>query len=331
MSSYREKPLVAFIVPTGVGASVGGFAGDASGVAREFAKDFNLIVNPNVVNAACFSGITDNMLYTEGNALERFFKGEISLKPSKNNKIGIIFDKSITQGILNVHINTMNAVKTVYGLDIAGYEITDEPCCVGFYNTEEGISSGNVENPETMLRAAKKLKEKGAVAIAIVCKFDEPPEDDYENGNGVDIVGGVEAIISHYLSRELNMPVAHAPAFEDITISKKIVDARAAAEYITPSFLPCVLLGLKNAPLISVDCGEHNIYTKDVKALIMPYNSLGSSIVPDALKFQIPVFAVKENKTVLNITPEVIGNSEIISVRDYDKCKQMIKEMINVQ
>ena len=51
----------AFIVPTGVGASIGGFAGDASIWARKFAEKCRLIVNPNVVNAACFSGITENM------------------------------------------------------------------------------------------------------------------------------------------------------------------------------------------------------------------------------------------------------------------------------
>ena len=40
------------IVPTGVGAKIGGFAGDASQVARKIANEFGLIVNPNVVNAA---------------------------------------------------------------------------------------------------------------------------------------------------------------------------------------------------------------------------------------------------------------------------------------
>ena len=44
------KKLGAFIVPTGVGASIGGFAGDASSCARKFAKKSKLIVNPNVVN-----------------------------------------------------------------------------------------------------------------------------------------------------------------------------------------------------------------------------------------------------------------------------------------
>ena len=39
------------------------------------------------------------------------------LKLSSNNKIGVIFDKSISQDVLNIHINTINAVKTVYLFD----------------------------------------------------------------------------------------------------------------------------------------------------------------------------------------------------------------------
>ena len=140
MLSYdKDKPLIAFVVPTGIGASIGGYAGDASQYARLFAKDFNVIVNPNVVNAACFSGITSNMLYTEGWTLSQFVKGNIDLIPSEQNKIGVIFDKGISQGILNVHLNTINAVKTVYGIEIEDYEITEEPCEVKFFNTSSGI------------------------------------------------------------------------------------------------------------------------------------------------------------------------------------------------
>ncbi len=328
MLNFKDKPIVAFVVPTGIGASIGGFAGDASQAAREFAKYFNLIVNPNTVNAACFSGITENMLYTEGWALSQLFKGNITLKPAENNKIGIIFDKEISQEILNVHINTINAVKTVYGCDLAEYEITDEPCKIKFFNTSEGISSGSVLNEKTLVNAGRKLIDKGADVLAVVCKFEEPPEDNYQNGEGVDIVGGVEAIISHYLSRELQVPVVHAPAFEDITITTDIVDAKAAAEYITPTFLPCLLQGLKNAPLISREKVEYNISRKDIKALVMPYNALGSSIVIDAINSGIKVYGVKENKSILNITKEVIKYDDIIIVNTYRECIKILKDSL---
>ena len=322
----KEKPIVAMAVPTGIGASIGGYAGDASPIAKMIARDFNLIVNPNIVNAACFSGITNNMLYTEGWTFSQLFKGNISLKPSYNNKIGIIFDKGISQGIINVHINTMKAVSLIYGTNIIGYEITKEPCCVEFYNTSSGISSGSVKNEKTLVEAGKKLLDRGAQVLAVVCKFEEPPEDEYINGEGVDIVGGVEAVISHYLTRELKVQVVHSPAFENITITQNIVDKKS--EYITPTFLPCLLIALSNAPLISYEKVEHNISIKDIKALIMPYNSLGSSIVADAIKNNIRVFAVKENNTVLKITKEILKKNDIIETETYKSCIQKIKDFV---
>ena len=265
----KKKKYTAFIVPTGIGAKIGGFAGDAGAYARKIAEDFPLIVNPNVVNAACFSAISDNMLYAEGYTITELFKGNVSLKPSKHNKIGVIFDKAVPQDVLNVHINTMHAVKTVYGIDIMGYEISDEVTGVKFFNTECGISSGIVENVETLKVAGQRLLDRGADVLAVVCRFDEPDEDDYSSGEAVDVVGGAEAIISHYLTKELSVPVVHAPAFDDYSIKSDIVHPKAAAEYITPTFLPCLLLGLNNAPLIKKGIVDDCVSVNDVNALVM--------------------------------------------------------------
>lgn len=318
-----------FIVPTGIGASIGGFAGDASCFARNIAKHVRrLIVNPNVVNAACFSGISPQMLYTEGFALDEFFSEKIALRPTQNNKIGVIFDKSIPKNVLNVHINTINAVKTVYGVDIIGYEITKEPVGVEFLEEDSGISSGRINNTECLIKAGKILKDQGAQAIGVVCLFDEPPEDGYSQGEGVDVVGGVEAIISHILTRELKLPCAHAPAFKDVSISSDIVDARAAAEYITPTFLPCILLGLQNAPqIVPIDeASNQDITIKDLKALVMPYNSLGCVPVLEASKRNIPIIAVRENKTVLDITAKKLG-IEVMEVKSYEEAEEKIRKI----
>ena len=317
MLNNGEK-LGAFIVPTGIGASIGGYAGDASCYAKKFAKISNLIVNPNVVNAGCFSGITDNMLYVEGYAIDEFFKGNLNLIPSNNNKIGVVFDKAIPSDVLQVHINTINAVKCIYGIDIEGYELTEAGVGVGFNIENSGISTGYVENPEPLLNASKKLLELGCNAIALVCLFDEPENDnpDYSKGIGVDPVGGVEAILSHYISKELNVPCAHSPAFRDYQISADAVDARAASEYITPTFLPCILIGLNNAPKFS---GYGGISIENLDYLVMPYDALGSIPVFEALKNNIPVFAVQENTSVLNVSADKI-NSSIIVMPDYESC-----------
>ena len=289
-------------MPTGVGASIGGFAGDASPWARRFSENCRLIVNPNVVNAGGFSGINDNMFYVEGYSLDEFFKGNLNLIPSRNNKIGIIFDKGIPQHILNVHINTMNAVKAVYGIDIPFFEITKESVGVEFNMEESGISTGSLTNPQTLLETAKSLLAKGAEALAIVCMFENPEDEnpDYQNGLGVDPVGGVEAIISHFISKELKVPCAHSPAFDDLT----------------PTFLPCILLGLSNAPKFST---REGISINELDFLIMPYNSLGSTPVFECLKRNIPVFAIEENSTVLGVTKQKIFPKAdgIIPVKSY--------------
>ncbi len=297
------KKLGAFIVPTGIGASIGGFAGDASVYASKIAEYATLIVNPNVVNAGCFSGITPNMLYVEGYAIDEFFKGNLTLAPKKNNRIGVIFDKGIPKNVLNVHINTINAVKTVYGVDITEYAITDEEAGIYFEN-KGNYSTGGIDNPETLIRCAKQLITNGAEAIAVVCRFEEDNSTDYAEGVGVDPIGGVEAIISHYITRELRVPCAHSPAFDDITISTDIVDPRCSAEYITPTFLPCILLGLQNAPAINTKDGFR---IKDLDFLLMPHNSLGSIPVFEAQKHNIPVYSVLENNTLLNVTNDRIN------------------------
>ena len=235
------------------------------------------------------------------------------LNESNNNKIGVIFYKGISKGIIDVHINTINAVKTIYGVDVIDWDITDEPVGVEFFVDSSGISTGKVNNIGITLNSAKRLLEKGAEAIAIVCKFEDYECDNYANGIGVDPVGGVEAIISHYISKELQIPCAHSPAFEDIEIEQRIVDARCSAEYITPTYLPCILLGLSQAPKLSINKG---LSINDLDYLIMPYNAIGSIPVFECNKRNIPIYAVKENKTVLNVTPEKL-NLDINIVETY--------------
>ena len=325
----------ALIIPTGVGASIGGYAGDAGAYIRKLAKQCRLIVNPNAVNAACFSSITENMLYVEGYSLDEFFKGKISLVPKIGNKIGIVYDKSISQRVLNVHINTANAVKTVYGVDIIGYEVTKEPVGVEFFIDKSGSSMGNVKNLTTIKNAANILISKGAEAIAIVCAFPEEDSDEYANGIGADPVGGVEAIISHYISKELKIPCAHAPAFENITIPTEIVSQKAAAEYITPTFLPCILLGLNNAPKLephpipsptgegAEKAQQDIISVNNIDFLITPYDCLGGIGVLEMLKRGKKVYAIKENTTVLDVTEEKL-NIKCDIINTYEDLRELV-------
>jgi len=332
-----KNKLGAFIVPTGIGASIGGYAGDASHWAQKFSKVATLIVNPNVVNAGCFSGINDNMLYVEGYTLDEFFKGNCNLLPSNKNKVGVVFDKSISDEVLNIHINTINAVKTVYGIDVI-YERTQEDVGVDFFVDDSGISTGKVKNMGTILPTAKNLLKNGADAIAIVCKFADDNENiDYEEGVGVDPIGGVEAIISHYISKELKVPTAHSPAFEDFSISTKVVNPKASAEYITPTFLPCILIGLSKAPKIGgngkgkeeKDFFGVEFSVDNLDFLVMPYDALGSTPVFESVKRGIKVYAVKENSTVLNVSREVLGLKDVVEIETYQECLEIVKTLFD--
>lgn len=333
-----NKPVIAFIVPTGINASIGGFAGDASTYAQNFSRHFRVIVNPNVVNAGGFSGINKNMLYVEGSAIDDFFEGKIALKPVFSgeteaspaphfNKIGVVFDKAISKHVLNVHVNTINAVKTVYGIDVSQYVITDDPAGIEYRIDESNISNGEIKNPLTLLKAANKLISKGCDAIAVVCAFRNDQGNDYKNGIGVDPVGGIEAIISHFLTKELHIPVAHSPAFEDLIIETDIVDPRAASEYITPTYLPCVLIGLSQAPqFLDAQTKDTQIITADdVKALVMPFNSLGAPCVLSAAKKGIKIIAVRENVTSLKLTGQKLGINDIIELATYEDCLEYLK------
>lgn len=324
-----KKPVIAISVPTGIGADIGGYAGDFGYIARKFSKDFHLIINPNAVNGGILSAINYDMSYLEGYLFDEFFKGNISLNPKKEyetNKIGVIFDIEIPKDILNVHLNTLNALKMVQGIDITNIEYTDKPIGVEI-KIENGISYGNLKSPNSLILAAQKLIEKGAQAIAVVCFFGADYEDEnYSNAKGIDPIGGIEAVISHLIAKEFNVPCAHAPAFSDIDISLKLENPKVSSELISSTYLPCIIQGLNIAPEIT---RNGIIKNTDVEFLIVPYDAMGSKAVLSSVQNGIKIIAVK-NKTVLNVNAEKLGIEPYCTVEDYDTCLKIIKKSLAI-
>ena len=320
-----EKPVIALQIPTGIGANYGGYAGDFGYIARKFAKHFHCIVNPNAVNGGILSAINYDMSYLEGYLFDEFFKGNINitpLKPYETNKIGLIFDCEIPQNIINVHINTINALKMVQGIETIAIEYTTSPVGVEIV-VENGISYGNLKNPETLIEASEKLIKKGASAIAVVCFFNEDAEDeDYSNASGIDPIGGVEAIISHLITKKFAIPSAHAPAFVDVDISEKIENPKVSSELISSTYLPCIMQGLSIAPKISKN-GKINV--KDIEYLIVPNDATGSSAVLSSYEKGVKIITVK-NDTVLDVTPEKLNIKPYMTFENYEDCLcQLIK------
>lgn len=319
-----QKPIIAISIPTGIGASIGGYAGDFGYIARQFAKYFHVIINPNAVNGGILSAINYDMSYLEGYLFDEFFQGNISLTPKKpyeTNKIGVIFDCEIPKNILNVHLNTISALKMVQGIDTIAIEYSKKPIGVEL-SVENGISAGHLKNPNALLDAASNLIKKGAQAIAVVCFFGQDCEDEnYSNANGIDPIGGIEAVISNLIAKEFNILAAHAPAFLDIDISQKIENPKVSSELISSTYLPCVMQGLSIAPKI----GQNELIDyHNVEYLIVPDDALGSRAVLSSFKNGVKIITVKNN-TALNVTSDKLKINEYAHFESYEECLAQIK------
>ena len=317
---------IAFSLPTGIGAKIGGFAGDIGHIVRQFSQYFKVIVNPNAVNGGILSAINSNMFYTEGFAFDEFLCGNLNLLPvNEQNKIGVIFDCAIPKDVLNVHLNTISAARVVWGASILEPFFTDEQVGVDF-EIKNNMSSGILKNPNTLLSACKKAIENGANALAVVCFFGEDADNEaYSNGIGIDPIGGVEAVISHLVVKEFNVPCAHAPAFLDIDISKNIENEKVASECISSTYLPCILQGLSYAPQFVKQGG---LSYKNVSHLVVPNGALGSKGVLGAIQNGIQICAVK-NSSKLNVGFNKLKTGDILQFESYNLCLKYLKEFKN--
>ena len=72
----RSSPTI-FIIPTGIGCEIGGFAGDALPSAKLLAAASGcLITHPNVMNGGSLSEVDERIHYVEGYNLDRYAKSE---------------------------------------------------------------------------------------------------------------------------------------------------------------------------------------------------------------------------------------------------------------
>ena len=308
------KKLFAFSIPTGIGAEFGGYAGDAGFIARKFAKHFDLIVNPNVVNAGSITALTDNMIYLEGYAFDKYLSGEIFIKKREKTKLGVILDAGIPTDVLNIHLNTIEAYKIVKGYNMS-VDYTEVPVGIEF-SVHGGVSTGCVKNPQELLNSAQRLISKGADAIAIVCYFPDTEDSSYMQGVGIDPIGGIEGVLSHLISSKFNVPSAHAPAFSGLDISFKIENPKLSAETVSATYLPCVLDGLMQSPSYLNEKTDVAMRLPD--GLIVPSSALGSYGVLGAIKNNIPIYAVK-NTSVLDVTAQKMG-IKAQEFKNYEEC-----------
>ncbi|MED6131065.1 hypothetical protein PIB30_006389 [Stylosanthes scabra] len=325
---FKRQYTSVMIVPTGIGAAIGGYAGDALPVARALSTVVDcLITHPNVLNAAMLYWPMPNTLYVEGYALDRFAEGLWALQPVHQNRVGIVLDAGIEEELRIRHLQVADAARASLGLPVIEYTVTDTPLEVEkWIDPETGKSTGRIRHPDSLIRAVRNLVNRSNVnAIAVVGRFPDDDTDDvdeYRLGMGVDLLAGVEAVISHLVVKEFKIPCAHAPAMSPLTMSSSL-SPKSAAEEIGYTFLPCVLAGLSNAPQYLVNSsesiGRDFISASDVDSVILPRDACGGDgtlAFARSTKNKPLMITVEENDTVLDDTADKLG-FETLQVSNY--------------
>lgn len=320
------------VVPTGIGASVGGYAGDALPSARLLSTVTDtLITHPNVLNGALMYWPIPNALYVEGYALDRFCSGDLQLqRPSgtRTNRIGLLLDAGMDETARLRHLQAADAARATLGLQITKHCVTDAPIGVSYAQSSTGgdgsngggASWGTILRPDALLDGAARLVATGCEAIAVVAKFPDDEEDEtqlaeYRAGNGVDAIAGAEAVISHLVTRHCGVACAHAPSLVPLDADER-VSPKAAAEELGYTFLSCVLVGLSRAPkLVANDCGtgggassSFSVGAQDVDAVVVPANAFGGAAVMElAARDDVLVVGVTGNRTVVDVAASAVG------------------------
>ena len=285
---------VVLIVPTGLGAEIGGHAGDANPVAKLLGSLCdNLITHPNVVNASDINEMPENTLYVEGSSLDSFLRGEIGLKKVSYNKV-----LAAVNAPADIHtIHAISAARATIGMDAFIVEL--ETPLKMTATMEDGVASGEVSGWQELVEQVEKY-DFDALAIVSSIDIDRSVAEQYITGSGgVNPWGGVEAKASRLISMAVKKPVAHAPFGDVLKGFKEIVDPRMAAEMVSECYLHCVLKGLHRAPTFVSPRYNADLSVEDISCLVTPAGCVGEPHSA-CMAASIPIIAVRENTTRLN-------------------------------
>ena len=308
-SENADAFTTVLLVPTGVGAEIGGHAGDAGPVAKLLGQvSDRVITHPNVVNASDINEMPPNALYVEGSVICRLLMGTAGLQPVRANRVLVVMDQHQDESFVTAAINSVSAARATYGLNVPKVVILDPPLELTARYTDSGSAAGEIEGLDRLCSVLDAHKgEYDAVAIASVIRVPASYHMQYfqSDGHMVNPWGGVEAMLTHAVSALYDVPSAHSPMLESQEIADEdpgIVDPRMAAEAISIAFLQCIFKGLQKSPRIvsSKDPAFHNgtLTASDVSCMVIPDGCLGLPTLA-ALAQGIPVIAVRENKNLM--------------------------------
>ena len=314
--TYRSRKLetadrftAILLVPTGIGAEIGGHAGDATAVAHLMSESCDrLILHPNVVNASDINELPGNALYVEGSIVTRLLMGTIGLQPTRSNRVLVVLDSHMDRHFVDAAINSVSAARATYGLDCPRVVCLNPSIRMFAEYSLSGCAVGRVDCLEYCLEVLSDLEDEyDAVALSSVIRVPHEYHLEYFRlqGEMVNPWGGVEAMLTHAISCLLNIPTAHSPMFESKKIENLesgVVEPRMAAEAVSLAFLQCILKGLHRSPRIIQDellySRSDVISVEDVSCLVIPDGCLGLPTMA-ALEQGIHVIAVRENQNLM--------------------------------
>ena len=323
-----ERFNVVHLVPTGIGAEVGGHAGDAAPTAKLLASVCDtLITHPNVVNASDIIDIPDNALYVEGSVISRLLMGTVGLQSTRGNRLLVLMDAHEVPLFNNAVVNSVSGARASYGLQAEVMKL-EPPMHMAWRGARSGRAGGSVDGLGALLEALdSRVKDFDAVAITSVIDVPSHFHDDYFRLEGAMINpwGGVEALLTHATSLLYNLPTAHSPMLESEATANAdpgVVDPRMAAEAVSLTFLQCILKGLQRSPRIVSDKGlmqrESVLSVEDISCLVIPDGCVGLPTLA-ALEQRVPVVAVRENRNLMRNDLEMLPweHGQLIRVENY--------------
>lgn len=296
-----------FLVPTGIGSSIGGHAGDATPAAQLLASvSDTLVTHPNVVNASDLNELPANALYVEGSVLARFLMGTVGLAPVRANRVLVVGDAHPDSLFSDQLLNAVNAARSSFALMCPRVVLLDPPLPVESIYAASGRAAGRVRQLERLFAALDEHRgDYDAVALSTQIRVDPRTRTDYyaSSGEVLNPWGGVEAILTHAVSALYDVPAAHSPMLESRDVAALefgVVDPRMAAEVISITFFLSVLKGLQRSPrIVETPTPASGLLTVEhVSCLVQPDRAVGLPTLA-ALEQGIPMIAVRENENVM--------------------------------
>jgi len=316
--STNGPSVVVNIIPTGVRADIGGFAGDATPSANLLAATCDyLVTNPNTVTASDLYYAADNIQYLEGNLICRFLTGQVDLLPGLQRKLGILIEKPVKNIFLNNVLNAINAMRTVGGLRIEPVMVTEHPIKTYCEYSQFGHAIGRYGDLDELMAGLHSMAKQGVGSVGLSTTLEVPQEirESYYAGDEIpNPWGSAEAILTHLATTYFPVTSAHSPLLLDYdhTMFGTLGDPRDGAELISSAFLCSMIRGLSKSPgLLSSSVplrpSETRISVNNVRAVVLPESVVGNIPFLAAIERHIPVILVRGNKTISDVTPKKLG------------------------